>query len=125
MLSNEPNNSVKHRASGGHPYDVAQGWNVVVRFFGETTRMTRFIEVNEEKAGLKALAGEQVMLFCLNYIYAGQLTGINETCVELTGAKIVYETGSYTEPGYKRAELLPGGVWYVQRTAIESFGRGK
>lgn len=88
--------------------------------------MKKLINVVEvEGEGLEALMGEQVMLFCLNYIYAGQLSGVNESFVQLTDAKIVYETGPFTQPGYKDAQSLPGDTWYVQRGAIESFGRGK
>jgi hypothetical protein len=65
------------------------------------------------------------MLFGLNYIYAGKLVGINTTCVKLEQAKIVYETGSFIEKGYKNAQALPGEAWYMQIGAIESFGPGK
>lgn len=88
--------------------------------------MKKIVEVVEvENEGLLALLGKEVMLFCLNYIYAGTLTGVNESCVLLTDAKLVYETGSFTEKGYKDAQALPTGNWYVQRGAIESFGPGK
>ena len=88
--------------------------------------MKKIMQVTEvEGEGLVALLGQKVMLFCMNYIYAGTLTGINESCVQLTDAKIVYETGSFTDKGYKDAQELPGGVWYVQTGAIESFGPGK
>ena len=50
-------------------------------------------EVNGE--GLDKLLGDRVTLFCLNYIYTGKLSGVNETCVLLTDAAIVYETGSF------------------------------
>ena len=75
--------------------------------------------------GLEKLLGEHVMLFAERYIYAGILSGVNETCVLLTGAKIVYETGGFDTPGYKDAQSVGGGEWYVQIGKIESFGRGK
>ena len=75
--------------------------------------------------GLVALLGEHVMLFCANYIYAGTLVGVNDTCVLLEDAKIVYETGAFTNPEYKDAQSLPTSSWYVQTSAIESFGIGK
>ena len=86
-------------------------------------KLVNVVEVEGE--GLEALMGEQVLLFALNYIYTGTLSGVNESFVQLTDAKIVYETGPFTEKGYKDAQSLPGGIWYVQRGAIESFGRGK
>lgn len=75
--------------------------------------------------GLDALLGENVLVFAMNYIYTGKLTGINETCIRLDEAKIVYETGAFNTDSYKDAQDLPGGVWYIQTGSIESFGRGK
>lgn len=78
-----------------------------------------------EGEGLDALLGHNVLLFGLNYIYAGTLVGVNDTFVKLEDAKVVYETGPFVTPGYKDAQPLPTSVWYVQRSAIESFGIGK
>lgn len=74
--------------------------------------------------GLEALLGENVLLMCANYFYHGKLVGVNETCVLLDDAKIVYETGDWTSAEWKDAQPLPGH-WYVQTAFIESFGRAK
>ena len=74
--------------------------------------------------GLEKLLGERVTLFCANYIYTGCLTGVNDTCVLLTDAGVVYETGPFTDKQWKDAQPLPGD-WYVQIGAIESFGKLK
>ena len=88
--------------------------------------MKKIVEVTEVSGeGFEALLGEQVLLFCMNYIYAGRLTGVNDHFVQLEGARIVYETGAFGEKGYKDAQPLPGDVWYVQLSAIESYGIGK
>jgi len=71
--------------------------------------------------GLEKLLGETVTLFCLNYIYSGKLMGVNESCVLLNPASIVYETGDFKTATWKDAQSLPG-PWYVQRECIESFG---
>ena len=71
--------------------------------------------------GLQKLLGERVTLFCLNYIYTGKLIGVNETCVLLTEAAIVYETGELNSKTWKDAQALPHD-WYVQISAVESFG---
>ena len=71
--------------------------------------------------GLQKLLGERVTLFCLNYIYTGKLIGVNETCVLLTEAAIVYETGELNSKNWKDAQNLPHD-WYVQLSAVESFG---
>jgi len=82
--------------------------------------MVKVEEVDDE--GLIALIGENVMLFCLNYIYTGTLVGVNEKCVILDEATIIFETGDLKAKGWKDAERLPGRQWYVQVEAIESFG---
>ena len=71
--------------------------------------------------GLEKLLGKRVTLFCLNYIYTGKLIGVNASCVLLDQASIVYETGVLTDATWKDAQPLPH-AWYVQITAIESFG---
>lgn len=71
--------------------------------------------------GLEKLLGERVTLFCSNYIYTGVLSGVNESCVLLTDAAIVYETGPFSDKKWTDAQSLPNG-WYVQISAIESFG---
>ena len=74
---------------------------------------------------MEALLGQNVLLFCLNYIYAGTLAGVNETCVLLENPSIVYETGPFTDSKYGDVQKLHTKNWYVMRTAIESFGVGK
>ena len=74
-----------------------------------------------ENEGLIKLLGEKVTLFCLNYIYTGTLTGVNETCVLLEKPSIVYETGAFTDKAWKDAQALPHEM-YVMVGMIESFG---
>ena len=74
-----------------------------------------------ENEGLVKLLGERVTLFCANYIYTGKLVGVNESCVLLEDAAIVYETGPLTDKAWKDAQSLPR-AWYVQTAFIESFG---
>lgn len=75
----------------------------------------------ETQEGLSALMGKRVTLFCMNYIYTGLLVGVNDTCVKLENAAIVYETGSLTEPKWKDVQPLPHD-WYIQLSAVESYG---
>lgn len=83
-------------------------------------KMVQTIEVEGE--GFLALMNERVTLFCANFIYTGKLVGVNETCVLLEDAGIVYETGPYTEKNWKDYQKFPGKTWYVRLSAIESFG---
>ena len=85
--------------------------------------MKKLFEVQEvEGEGLMSLLGEQVLLFCLNYIYTGKLLGVNDTCVMLENARVVYETGAFSDKTFKDAQTLPFQL-YVQTSAIESFGK--
>ena len=71
--------------------------------------------------GFEKLLGERITLFCANYIYTGKLVGINDTCVLLEDAGIVYETGDFKAKGWQDMQSLPG-PWYVMLQGIESFG---
>lgn len=74
-----------------------------------------------ECEGLMALIGKRVTLFCNSYFYTGDLVGVNDDCVKLSNAGIVYETGPLTDKKWQDMQPLPGDG-YVQRAAIESFG---
>jgi hypothetical protein len=84
-------------------------------------------QIIEETAltGLESLMGEQVILLCGNYFYAGKLTYVNETIVELTDASIVYETGQWSAAKWADAQQMGPGAHYVRIQWIESFRRGK
>ena len=84
--------------------------------------MKRLVE--SEGEGLVAHLGEKVTLFGLVYIYTGVLSGVNDSEVELTDAKIVYETGELTSGDWKDAQDLPS-PWSVRLAAIESWGPAK
>ena len=86
--------------------------------------MKKIIETTDA-AGLDALLGENVLLICAAYFYTGRLSGVNETFVELENPSIVYETGAWSEKGYRDAQKLHVNKFYVQRAAIESFGAAK
>jgi len=87
--------------------------------------MKKIVTVSEvEGEGFVALLGKRVTLFCMNYIYTGNLTGVNDTCVLLEDAAIVYETGPFTTKEWKDAQALPAPI-YVQVAAIEAFGELK
>jgi hypothetical protein len=83
--------------------------------------MKKLVTVTDvDGEGLVALMGKRVVLFCLNYIYTGTLTGVNQTCVLLTDPAIVYETGGFDKTSFTDAQKLPFDL-YIQTGAIESF----
>ena len=82
--------------------------------------MKRLVE-EVEGEGLMSLIGQRVTLFCSTYIYTGKLVGVNDTCVKLTDASIVYETGTLTDKNWNDAQKLPND-WYVQLPSVESYG---
>ena len=78
-------------------------------------------EIKEEtNEGFLSLIGQNVTLFCMNYIYAGKLVGVNDDQVKLSDAMIVYETGAFTESKWKDAQKLPNAL-YVRYSAVESY----
>ncbi len=83
-------------------------------------KLATVIEVAGE--GFESLLEENVLVFGLNYIYTGKLVGVNSTFIKIEGARIVYETGTFSDKQYKDAQALPVSEWYIQTSAIESFG---
>lgn len=83
-------------------------------------KLVNVVEVDGE--GLAALLGENVLLFCVNYFYAGRLVGVNDKFVQLEDTSIVFEIGDLIAKTFKDAQKLPA-TWYVQTAAIESFGK--
>ena len=87
--------------------------------------MRKVVQVQEvEGEGLEALLDQEIILFCVNYFYAGKLTGINDTCVLLENGWIVYETGSFNELKWKDFQKVADKL-YVRLDSIESFAKGK
>lgn len=74
--------------------------------------------------GLEAFLGKRITLFCSAYIYTGKLVGVNSTCVKLSDASIVYETGPLNTKNWTNAQALPND-WYIATQSIESFGELK
>lgn len=84
--------------------------------------MKKLVKVEEvDGEGLISLMGEDVTFFCLGYIYAGKLIGVNATFVKLENAHVVYATGAFSTKSYDDSQKLPH-EWYIQISAIESFG---
>ena len=83
--------------------------------------MKKMIEVQEVPGeGFLALMGERVTIWCLNFIYTGKLTGVNDECVLLEDASIVFDTGSFDSTAWGDAQKLPRPC-YVMKRCIESF----
>ena len=85
--------------------------------------MKTFIEVENE--GLESLLGKRVLLMSAGYFYEGILSGVNETCVKVSDAHIVYSTGKFTDANYTDRQKLHTPDWYVATGLIESFGLSK
>ena len=87
--------------------------------------MKKLVQVEEVAGeGLMALLGKRATFFCMNYIYTGDLVGVNDTCIKLDKPAIVYETGAFTTKEWKDAQALPACI-YLQTSAIEAFGEVK
>jgi hypothetical protein len=83
-------------------------------------KVVNVTEVNGE--GLIKLLGEQVTIFCANYIWTGLLLGVNEDCILLENPAIVYETGPWDDKKWKDSQALSTKEFYIMKNAIEAFG---
>lgn len=95
----------------------------VVKKKGEKGRREmKKLVIEDKNEGLMKLLGEVITVYCMSFIYSGKLTGVNDDCILLEGARIVYDTGSHDSKNWARSEPMPGGDWYIMKNAIESFG---
>lgn len=72
---------------------------------------------------LSSHIGSHVLLFCMNYFYAGKVVSVDEHTVCLESPQIVYETGAFDAKVFKDAQDLPTNEWHIQISMIESFGK--
>ena len=82
--------------------------------------MRRIVEVTSGD-GLDKLLGKYVQLWCVNYIYAGKLVGVNQDDCVLSDPHIVYETGKMTDGGFKLAESCGVEELFIRLSAVESY----
>ena len=83
-------------------------------------KIVNVVETNE--TAFEQIMGEYVTILCLNYIYHGKLIGVNDENILLGEPKIVYETGKFTDSGFKDAQSLGCDEFFIQKGTIESFG---
>lgn len=81
-------------------------------------KVVETVEVDGE--GLVGLLGQRITVWCMNYIYTGDLKGVNDDCILLEKAAVVYETGDFNKKDWQDAQALPHPI-YVMRSAIESY----
>jgi hypothetical protein len=85
---------------------------------GKTLVVTEKTDIFEEIMK----SGETVTLFCMTYFYNGKIEAVNGEDIVLTGARIVYETGSFDTNTFTNAQELCTQQWFVRKQAIESYG---
>lgn len=83
--------------------------------------MKKLVTVTEvEGEGLLSLLGQNVLIFCMNYIYTGKLAGVNTNDIVLENPRIVYETGAFDKKSFIDAQALPNDL-YIRTNSIESY----
>ena len=84
-----------------------------------TAPKVELIEV--DNAGLISLIGKKVSIMSVVYHYAGTLVGVNNSCVELEDAGIVYLTGRWDRSKYEDFQKIPTAILHVAIPTIEAF----
>jgi len=70
--------------------------------------------------GLIALLEKKVCVYCLNYIYAGTLVGVNTQVIKLENGGIVYNTGAHDANKFDDYQRYTNSI-YINVNAIESI----
>jgi hypothetical protein len=76
--------------------------------------------IEDAQEGFMALLGQNITVFCMNYIYTGKLVGVNESQLKLEDAKVVFETGAFSSKDWKDAQALPNAC-YIRFSAVEMY----
>jgi hypothetical protein len=84
--------------------------------------MKKFGRITEvEGEGLTSLLGQDVILFCLDRIYTGKLSGVSDSDVLLEDAEIANDSAHVVYQVVGRFTVkLPNAI-YVRTSAIESY----
>lgn len=77
--------------------------------------------VDVPNEGLIKYLGKRVLFVCMRYNYIGTLNGVNDDCVELTEALMVFDTGSISDNKISSCAKIPGGSLILMKSSIESF----
>ena len=81
--------------------------------------LTKIEEKSDE--GFLALIGQTITVFCMNYIWTGELVGVNDSQIKLANPKLVFETGAFNTKEWKDAQALPSD-FYIRLSAVEAYG---
>ncbi len=82
-------------------------------------QLASVVEVDNE--GFISALGQKVLIFGFRYNYAGILAGVNDNCIKLEKACIVFSTGKFDSDKWETSEVPKSTTIYVQLTAIESW----
>lgn len=83
--------------------------------------MKKLVELKEvDNEGLIGLLGKNVLVFCMNYIYTGKISGVNTHDILLEDPRIVYQTGSFESKSFEDAQRLSRPL-YIRVSGIESY----
>jgi hypothetical protein len=82
--------------------------------------MRKIVIDSDEPEGLEGLFGQRITVWCLNYIYTGDLVGVDGECIRLDNAAVVYETGPLKTKEWQDVQALPNPC-YIMHRCIESF----
>ena len=76
--------------------------------------------VTTDEGPYDTLLGEYCLVMCLNYMYAGTVTGVNGQVLVLSEPSLVYETGPWANKSWKDAQRLPTDECRVRLEHIEN-----
>ena len=82
--------------------------------------MKKIIETSEK--AWESLLGKKVTVFCMNYIYYGEIVGDTDENILLKNPSIVFETGKFDSKEFEDIQSLETDEFFIQKSAIESFG---
>ena len=99
---------------GGKSYEVSEDVKAKI---DELIEGEDVIEVED----FSDFEGKKLAFQCARYIYFGMVEKVNETFIELSDAKIVFDTGEFSNSEANDAQYLPKKKTYLMRQSIEAI----
>tara|TARA_Y100000296_G_C5025984_1_gene182282 strand:- start:12 stop:323 length:312 start_codon:yes stop_codon:yes gene_type:complete len=86
-------------------------------------------QIESDEGPYDALLGKYCLIMCLNYIYAGIVSGVNSSVLLLKDPELVYQTGDWEGTSWEDSQKLPTdecriGLGHIENAFVVSWYAG-
>lgn len=78
--------------------------------------------MSEKSKEFEKFIGSNVVVWCINYIYAGKLEEVGDLTIVLSNAHLIFDAGNLQGETFNQYEKIKAKEWRIFLGAVESFG---